>query len=83
MITRRNHPHGPGVVRIREALQDAGQVLACAAADADAIGIRLNAVMLAEPLGQPLPQRLVARVRSILQDGDALDGVGQDALAGR
>lgn len=69
-------------MRIREALEDAGQVLACAAGDANAIGIRLHAVMLAEPLGQPLPQRLIARVRGILQDGDALDGVGQDALAG-
>lgn len=69
-------------MRIREALENASQILTCAARDTNAIGIWLNAIVLAEPLGQPLPQRLVAWVGCILKDGDALDGVCQDALAG-
>jgi hypothetical protein len=37
MIARRNHPHSPGVIDIRKALQDARQALARAASYTDAI----------------------------------------------
>ena len=83
VVARRNAPHGLGDVGIGEALQDAGNVLAGAARDADALRVPLDAVVLRQPCGQGFAQGLVAGVGAVLQRGDVDGGVGEVALGGR
>lgn len=70
--------HGPDATRdvdVAKALQDARQVLAGAARDADAFGVRRDAVVPAEPFRQAAPQRLIALVGAVLQDRGVHGGV--------
>lgn len=83
VVGGRDHPHGPCDGRVGEALEDAGDVLAGAAGDADALRVRGEAVVAGEPARQGLAERLVARVRPVLQRRHVDGRVGEDALRGR
>lgn len=75
-------PHGPRVMGIGEALENAGQALAGAAGDAYASPIGIDAVVACQPPRQALAQRLVPCAGAVLQGWRRLGRVRQDTRAG-
>lgn len=116
-VARRDHPHVLCVQRVREGLQYACEVLACAARYADAADVgrvvregssvvtRLrrgkevlgllgrftrDRIERRKPFSEGVAERLVARVRSVLETGDVdgrvgegLDGGGGEGCCGQ
>lgn len=81
MIARCNYPNSPRVINIAEALQNAYQVLASAASNANTFWVRGDSIVRPNPIGKALPETSQAMTRAILLHFCILVLVGEDMLA--